>query len=440
MLESLSERLEGIFKGLRSRGYLRPEDIEATLREVRLALLEADVNFRVVKGFVGRIRERAAGQEVLQSLSPAQQVIKIVKEELTELLGGSQARLTLSPNPPTVFMMVGLHGSGKTTTAAKLALMYRRQGRRPMLVALDLRRPAAEEQLRTLGAQVDVPVALAEGLREPAQVAQKALKEARAGGRDILIMDTAGRLHVDEALMRELRQIREACAPHEVLLVADAMTGQEAVNIAQRFDQEVGLTGVVLTKMDGDARGGAALSIKAVTGKPIKLIGVGEKLEALEPFHPERLASRVLGMGDVLTLIEKAQSAYEEQEAERLAKRLLREEFTFEDLREQLRKLRQMGPLENLLGMIPGMGKALKGVQVDEKELVKVEAIINSMTPEERRNHNLLNSSRKRRIAMGSGTSVADVNRVLKQYLQMRQMLKALKKGRGLRLPKILPF
>jgi signal recognition particle subunit SRP54 len=380
------------------------------------------------------------GREVLESLTPGQQVVKIVHSELINLLGGADNRIKLSPNPPTVIMMVGLHGSGKTTTSAKLARNYRREGRRPMLVALDLQRPAAIDQLVTLGSQIEVPVHFSKEKKDPVLLAEEAVKRAKIEGRDILILDTAGRLHIDESLMSELKEVKTKARPHETLLVADAMTGQEAVNIARTFDAEIGLDGVVLTKMDGDARGGAALSIKAVTGKPIKLIGVGEKLDMLEQFHPDRLASRVLGMGDVLTLIEKAQKDYDEKEAEKLAKKIMGEAFTFEDLRDQIRKLRGMGSLENLLNMIPGMGSKLKGVKIDEKEFVRLEAIINSMTPAERANHNLINGSRRRRIANGSGTTIADVNRVLKQYLEMRKMLKMFKGGKGLRFPKILPF
>lgn len=439
MFDSLSERLEGIFKKLKGKGLLGEADIDAALKEVRVALLEADVNFRVVKDFVGSVKEKAMGKEVLESLTPGQQVVKIVHSELCALLGGSESRIKLSPNPPTLIMMIGLQGSGKTTTSAKLAKLYRGEGRRPLLVAADLKRPAAIEQLITLGSQIDVPVHYSKDARSPAALSAEAMKKARLEGRDVIILDTAGRLHIDEALMAELAEIKNQTPPDETLLVADAMTGQEAVNISKTFNERIGLDGVILTKMDGDARGGAALSIRAVTGKPIKLIGVGEKLDMLESFHPERLASRILGMGDVLSFIEKAQRAYEEKEAEQLGKKILSESFTFDDLREQLRKIRGMGSLESLLSMIPGMGK-LKGVKVEEKEFVRVEAIIGSMTPAERRNHNILNGSRRKRIALGSGTNVSDVNRVIKQYVEMKKMLKMFKGGKGFKLPKIMPF
>ncbi|MDA8171096.1 MAG: signal recognition particle protein [Nitrospiraceae bacterium] len=446
MLESLGERLEGIFRKLKGRGLLKEEDIELALKEVRVALLEADVNFRVVKDFIQSVKEKATGKEVLESLTPGQQVVKIVHAELCELLGGSQSenRIKLAPNPPTVIMMIGLQGSGKTTTSAKLAGLFKREGRRPMLVAADLQRPAAIDQLITLGGQIDVPV---HSNREPgyqgssgaAALAADAVKRARLEGRDIVILDTAGRLHIDQALMAELKEMKDSARPSETLLVADAMTGQEAVNIARTFNEEIGVEGVVLTKMDGDARGGAALSIKSVTGKPIKYIGTGEKLDMLESFHPERIASRVLGMGDVLSLIEKTQSAYNAAEAERLGKKILTESFSFEDLRDQLRKVRSMGPVENLLNMIPGMKGKLKNVKVDESEFVKVEAIIDSMTKAERKNHNLLNGSRRRRIAIGSGTTVSDVNRVVKQYVEMKKMLRMFKGGK-FRMPGIPNF
>ncbi len=446
MLENLGERLEGIFKKLKGRGLLKEEDIELALKEVRVALLEADVNFRVVKDFIAAIKEKATGKTVLESLTPGQQVVKIVHKELCELLGGSgdganiDNRIKLVANPPTVIMMIGLQGSGKTTTSAKLARLFKKEGRRPMLVAADLQRPAAIDQLITLGKQLDIPVHFTREKTSPAALSSEALKKAKLEARDIVIIDTAGRLHIDQALMGELKEIKEKTSPHETLLVADSMTGQEAVNIAKTFNEEVGLEGVVLTKMDGDARGGAALSIKAVTGKPIKYLGTGEKLEMIEPFHPERLASRVLGMGDVLSLIEKAQSAFDEAEAEKMSKKLMSESFSFEDLRDQLKKVRSMGPIENLLGMIPGMGAKLKNVKVDERDFVKVEAVINSMTPAERRNHHLLNGSRRKRIAIGSGTNVSDVNRVVKQYIEMKKMLKMFKGGKGFRMPKIAGF
>ncbi len=441
MFDSLSERLEGVFKKLKGRGYLKEEDVDVALREIRLALLEADVNFKVVKDFVSRVKEKAIGRNVLQSLTPGQQVVKIVHEELIELLGSQNEKIRLSPNPPTVIMMIGLHGSGKTTTSAKLARMFKKQGRRPLLVAADLQRPAAIEQLITLGKQIDVPVYARKDEKDPVKVAEEALSEARKGAGDIVIIDTAGRLHIDEELMTELRKVKEAVKPHETLFVADAMTGQDAVNIAKNFNEEIGIDGVILTKMDGDARGGAALSIRHVTGRPIKFMGVGEKIDMLEPFHPDRVASRILGMGDVLSFIEKAQEAVNLKEAEALQEKLLKESFTFDDLKEQLNKIRSMGPIENLLSMIPGMGKQLRNVKIDEKEFVRVEAIINSMTPEERRRPKIINGSRKKRIARGSGTSVSDVNRLLKQYKEMKRMMKMFKGKKGkFKLPRFMPF
>ncbi|RMG00088.1 MAG: signal recognition particle protein [Nitrospirae bacterium] len=445
MFDSLSERLDGIFKKLRSRGVLNEADIDEVLREIRLSLLEADVNFRVVKDFISRIKEKAVGTEVLKSLTPGQQVVKIVHEELINLLGGTSEKIQLSPNPPTVIMMVGLHGSGKTTTSAKLARHFKKQGRRPMLVAADLQRPAAIDQLVTLGGQIEVSVFHSKEEKDPVKLSKSAVTEAKKTASDILIIDTAGRLHIDDELMEQLTAIRDAVSPSEILFVADAMTGQDAVNIASSFNERIGITGIVLTKMDGDARGGAALSVRHVTGRPIKFIGVGEKIDMIEPFHPDRVASRILGMGDMLSLIEKAQETVTEQESVNLQKKLLEDAFTLEDLRDQLKKIKSMGPIENILSMIPGVGKQLKGVQVDEKEFVKVEAIINSMTPKERRNPQLLNGSRKRRIARGSGTTITDVNRLLKQYKEMKRMFKMFKKGKGKkgrfpRLPNFSPF
>ncbi|NOX20393.1 MAG: signal recognition particle protein [Nitrospirae bacterium] len=441
MFDSLSERLEGVFKKLKGRGYLKEEDVDVALREIRLALLEADVNFKVVKDFISRVREKAIGKNVLESLTPGQQVVKIVHEELIELLGSKNEKIQLSPNPPTIVMMIGLHGSGKTTTAAKLANLFKKHGRRPMLVAADLQRPAAVDQLVTLGKQIDVPVYARRDEKDPVKVSKEAIVVARNTTRDIVIIDTAGRLHIDEELMQQLKAIKEAVNPHEVLFVADAMTGQDAVNIAKSFNEEIGIDGVILTKMDGDARGGAALSIRHVTGRPIKFMGIGEKIDMLEPFHPDRVASRILGMGDVLSFIEKAQEAVSLKEAEDLQKKLLEETFTLEDLKEQLRKIRSMGPIENLLSMIPGMGKQLKNVRIDEKEFVRIEAIINSMTPEERRYPKIINGSRKKRIARGSGTSVSDVNRLLKQYKEMKRMMKMIKGKKGkFRLPRFMPF
>lgn len=439
MFESLSERLESIFKKLKGRGLLKEEDVEVALKEIRLALLEADVNFRVVKNFIQKVKEKAVGKEVLDSLTPGQQVIKIVNDELCELLGGTGSRIHLSPNPPTVIMMVGLHGSGKTTTSAKLARFFRKEGRRPMLVAADLQRPAAIEQLITLGSQIDVPVFYSKDTKDPVALCEESIKKAKLDARDILILDTAGRLHIDETLMTELKQIKDRTSPKEVILVADAMTGQDAVNIAKNFNEQIGIDGIILTKMDGDARGGGALSIKAISGKPIKFIGVGEKIDMLETFHPDRIASRILGMGDVLSLIEQAQKTFDQKEAEKLQKKIFEESFTFDDLKEQIRKMRSMGPIENILSIIPGIGK-IKNLYVDEREFVKIEAIINSMTSVERKNHNILNGSRRKRIALGSGTTVADVNRVIKQHVEMKKMLKMFKDKKGLKLPKFLPF
>ncbi len=443
MFESLAEKLDGIFKKLKGKGILKEEDVDVALKEIRMALLEADVNFKVVKEFIQSIREKAIGKEVLESLSPGQQVIKIVYDELCLLLGETNERIQLSPNPPTIIMMVGLHGSGKTTTSAKLARIFKKEGRRPMLVAADLQRPAAIDQLITLGKQLDIPVHFSKEVKNPSILCEDAIKRSKLDGRDIIIIDTAGRLHIDAGLMEQLKEIRTKVNPKEILLVADAMTGQDAVTMAKSFNEQINISGIILTKMDGDARGGAALSIRNVTGKPIKFIGVGEKIDMLEPFHPDRIAKKILGMGDILTLIEQAQQTFDQKEAERLRKTLLEDSFTFEDLREQLKKIRNMGPLENLLSMIPGMNKALKDTKVDEKEFVKIEAIINSMTPLERTNHSIINGSRRRRIAMGSGTSVSDINRLIKQYLEMKKMMKMFKKGggkKGFRLPDILPF
>jgi len=439
MFENITEKLDSIFKKLKSRGILKEEDVDAALKEVRLALLEADVNFKVVKDLIAKIREKAVGKEILESLSPGQQVVKIVNDELCELLGKSNARINLSPNPPTVIMMVGLQGSGKTTTSAKLARFFKKEGRRPMLAACDLQRPAAIDQLITLGKQLDISVFWSKETKDPVALATDAIRKAKTEANDIVIIDTAGRLHIDETLMNELKSIKKSVLPQEVLFVADSMTGQDAVNIAKQFNEQIGIDGIVLTKMDGDSRGGAALSIRAITDKPIKFIGVGEKIEMLEPFHPDRIASRILGMGDVLSLIEQAQQSYDQKDAEHLQKRILEDSFTFDDLREQLKKIRNMGPIENLLGMIPGFNK-MKNVNVDQKEFVRTEAIINSMTKKERANHNLLNGSRRKRIAEGSGTSVADVNRVVKQYVELRKMLKMFKGNKKFKLPNAFPF
>ncbi len=435
MFESLSERLEGVFKKLKGRGLLKEEDVGAALKEIRMALLEADVNFKVVKDFVEKVRERAVGKEVLDSITPGQQVVKIVNDALCELMGGGHSKINLAPNPPTVIMLVGLHGSGKTTTSAKLANNFIKDGRRPMLVALDTARPAAIDQLKTLGAQIDVPVYATQPGDDPVSIFPKALKQANLEGRDILILDTAGRLHIDDELMKELENLKKESDPKEILLVADAMTGQDAVNIAKSFNERLEIQGVILTKMDGDARGGAALSIVSVTGKPIKLMGVGEKIDFLEPFHPDRMASRILGMGDVVSLVEKAQDAVGLEDALKLEDRIKTDRFTFEDLVTQIKQIKKMGSLESILSMIPGLGKQLKGVNIDDKAFVKVEAIISSMTVRERKNYVILNGSRKKRIAAGSGTTVADINKLVKQHLGMKKMLKKLKRGKGMRMP-----
>ncbi len=435
MFESLSDRLDGIFRRLKGRGLLKEEDVVSALKEVRMALLEADVNFKVVKDFVEKVKERAIGKEVIESITPGQQVVKIVHDELCSLMGGGHSKISLAPNPPTIIMLVGLHGSGKTTTAAKLAKKFKKDGRRPMLVALDTQRPAAIEQLQSLGLQIDVPVHSTRPGDYPLNVYTEALSTANREGRDILILDTAGRLHINEDLMKELEELKERARPKETLLVADAMTGQDAVNIAKSFNDRLDIDGIILTKMDGDARGGAALSIVSVTGKPIKLIGVGEKLDFLEPFYPDRMASRILGMGDVVSLVEKAQAAVDMRDALSLEERLKKNIFTFDDLKNHINQIRKMGPLENILSMIPGVGKQLKGIKVDDKAFVKVEAIINSMTKQERANYAIMNGSRKRRIAEGSGTSVTDVNKLIKQYVTMKKMLKKVKRGKAFGLP-----
>jgi len=435
MFESLSEKLQSVFKKLANRGKLSEGDVDAALREVRMALLEADVNYKVTRDFVARVRERAVGAEVMRSLTPAQQVIKIVHEELIATLG-TPAKIDLSGSPPHVVMLVGLQGSGKTTTAAKLALKLRQAGQRPLLVAADTRRPAAITQLEVLGRQLDIPVH-SEGTRVPPPViCANALKRAGDAAYSVVILDTAGRLHIDDQLMAELEKIKRKVSPQEVLLVADAMTGQDAVRVAEEFNRRVGLTGLILTKIDGDARGGAAISIRAVTGVPIKYLGVGEKLDALEPFHPDRLASRILGMGDVLTLIEKAEAALDQEQALAMGKKLLQGEFDLEDFLRQLREVKKLGPLSQLLEMIPGFSRLKAEVtpELTDRQLKMVEAIINSMTVEERRNPRIINASRKRRIARGSGTTVQDVNILLGQFRQMQRMMKQLTSshGRGL--------
>ena len=429
--ESLSEKLNAAFKRLRGKGRLSEADIKEAMREVRLALLEADVNFKVARDFVKTVSERAVGRDVLESLTPAQMVIKIVNEQLVSLMGGENAKLNISSKSPSVVMLVGLQGAGKTTNGAKLAALQRKQNsKRPLLVACDIYRPAAIKQLETVGAQLEVPV-FQMGTINPVDIAKAAIEHAKKHGNDLVLLDTAGRLHIDEALMEELRDIKAATEPAEILLVIDAMTGQDAVNAASAFDEALGITGVMLTKLDGDARGGAALSVKAVTGKPIKFAGTGEKLDQIEVFHPERMASRILGMGDVLTLIEKAEQNLDEKKAAELTERLLQNRFTLTDYYEQLTQLKGMGSLQDIAGMIPGMdAKALAGAQFDEKQLTRTEAIILSMTKKERDDPSVLNSSRKKRIAAGSGTEVVDINRLLKQFDAMKQMTKQISKGK----------
>ena len=425
MFDSLSEKLNKTFKKLKGHGKLSENNIQDALKEVRLALLEADVNYKVVKTLVQSIKERAIGQEVLDSLTPGQQIIKIVNQELTELMGGDRQDLELTGRPPFALMLLGLQGAGKTTTAGKLALHLRKQGRNPYLVPADIYRPAAIDQLHKLGAELDLPVYPSEQSQKPEEICVDALAKAGGVGADTLIIDTAGRLHIDEELMAELVRIKEKILPVETLLVADSMTGQDAVNVAKQFNELLDITGVILTKMEGDARGGAALSIKAVTDKPIKFIGVGEKLDALEPFFPDRVASRILGMGDMLSLIEKAQEEFDEKEVLKLEKKLKKKTFDLEDFQKQLKQVKKLGSFEQILNMIPGMGqlKKMKDLKPDEKEFVKVEAIINSMTREERANHKMLNGSRKKRIAKGSGTKVHDINRLLKNFVQTKKMM-----------------
>jgi signal recognition particle subunit SRP54 len=434
MFDALTEKIEGIFRQLRGHGKLSEANIEEAMREVRRALLEADVNYRVVKAFIDRVKARAVGQEVVRSLTPGQQVIRIVHEELIRLLGDRHHALAFSNIPPTVLMLVGLNGAGKTTAAAKLGRFLKGKGRRVALVAADVYRPAAVDQLEVLGRSIGVPVFRGADGADPVSICSEALAAARNGSADTLILDTAGRLHVDEGMMAEVERIRERTSPHEILFVADGMTGQDAVNAASEFKRRLDFTGVILTKMDGDARGGAALSIREVTGVPIKFVGVGEKVDALEPFHPDRMASRILGMGDILSLVERAEQAVSAEQAAALERKLRKESFTFEDFLEQLQQVKKMGPLDQLLDMIPGAGRALKGLQVDDRSFVHVEAIIKSMTAEERRKPQVIDGSRRRRIALGSGRSVQEVNRLLKQFQQMQKMVKTLgrmKPGRG---------
>jgi len=442
MFESLSEKLEGIFKKLKGRGVLNEESVNAALREIRMALLEADVNFKVVKDFIEEVRLRAVGKEVLESLTPGQQVVKIVHDRLVELMGGTSANIKFGSRIPAPIMLVGLQGCGKTTTAAKLARLLSAE-KRVYLVSADVYRPAAMEQLAVLGRQIKAGVFEAGALRDPVKICTEALEQARREGYEVVLIDTAGRLHIDELLMQELRRIRESVNPAEILYVADAMTGQDAVNVGAKFNELIGIDGVIMTKMDGDARGGAALSLRAVVGKPLKFVGVGEKIDALEVFHPERMANRILGMGDILSLVEKAQAAIDEKTARQMQESLRKSEFTLEDFRNQLGQIKKMGPLKDMIGMIPGMGKikALKGMEPDDGELVKIAAIIDSMTKKERNNYLIIDGRRRKRIARGSGTTVQDVNRLLKNYIEIRKMMKKINSRGGVKaLMRNFPF
>src|SRR5579862_1580263 len=432
MFDNLSDKLQRVFKNLRGEGKLTAENMDAALREIRVALLEADVHFRVVKQFIEAIKEKAQGEEVLSALSPTQQVVKIVRDELIKTLGSHQSKLRMANEPPTVIMIVGLQGSGKTTTTGKLARWLSKNGHSPLMVSVDVYRPAAREQLSVISRDIKLPIY--EGTPEetkPVELARSALREARQTGRDMLLVDTAGRLHIDDQLMQELQELKELLAPTEILFVADAMTGQDAVKSADEFHKRLGITGVILTKMDGDARGGAALSIRSITGQPLKFVGVGEKFDALEPFYPERVAQRILGMGDMLSLIEKVEESIDHKQAEEMQRKLLDDDFTLADFRDQMKQLRKLGPLESLLGMMPQVGalKELKNAKVDEKEITRLVAIVDSMTAKERRNHMIINGARRRRIAKGSGTSVQEVNTLLKQYAQARKMMKSFTGG-----------
>lgn len=436
--EGLADKLSAAFKRLKSKGKLSESDIKEAMREVRLALLEADVNYKVAKEFTAKVSERAVGAEVMESLTPAQMVVKIVNEELTTLMGGGESRLASPPSPPTVVMLCGLQGAGKTTHCAKLAAMLKSKGHRPMLVAADIYRPAAIKQLQVLGSKAGVPV-FEMGTEKPVEICRAAIRRAKDYGNDFVLIDTAGRLQIDEALMEELREIKDQIGPHEILLTVDAMTGQEAVNVAKTFDEKLNITGVILTKLDGDTRGGAALSVRSVTGKPIKFAGVGEKLEDLEVFHPDRMASRILGMGDVLSLIEEAQLKIDQKEAEKMSRRIMQNKLDFNDLLAQFAQVKKMGPIKNILNKFPGMEKQLKDVEIDDRIMDRTAAIILSMTPEEREKPSLINPSRKRRIAAGSGMQVEDVNRLLKQLEQMQKVVKQMG-GKNMKRKMRLPF
>ena len=438
MFDTLSDKLQATLGDLRGHGKLSEEALSKAMREIRLALLEADVNFQVVKGFVARVRERAAGAEVTKSLTPGQEVVRIVHEELTAIMGQGGSKLAFAGRPPTVILLAGLQGSGKTTAAAKLALLLRREGKAPALVAADLQRPAAIDQLEQLAKQIQIPVHVDKSAKDPVAVVKEGIEQARAQGRDTVILDTAGRLHVDEEMMDQLARVRGAAKPHNVLLVLDAMTGQDAVNVAEAFSKTVDFDGIVLTKLDGDARGGAALSVKAVTGKPIKLASTGEKLDQLEYFHPDRMASRILGMGDVMTLIERAEAAAEKDEQAEMEKRLLQGRFTFDDFLQAYKMMRRMGPMKNVISLIPGLGKQLQGVNVDDRELGRVEAIVLSMTAEERSHPEIIKGSRRARIAAGSGTTVQQVNQLLAARKQMEKMMKQFGRGKTPNLQSIV--
>ncbi len=430
---SLADKLSSAFKNFRSKGKLTESDVKSGMREIKLALLEADVNFKVVKDFINKVTERAVGSQVLESLVPAQQIVKIVNEELIELMGGTQAKISIAPAPPTVIMMTGLQGAGKTTHAAKLAAHFKKQGKKPLLVACDVYRPAAIKQLEVVGGQIGVPVFTMGDKISPVEIAKAGVEHAKKNGFDMVFVDTAGRLHIDEEMMQELRDIKSRVNPTEILLVVDAMTGQDAVNVAQSFNDLLDITGVVVTKMDGDTRGGAVLSVRYITGKPIKYVGTGEKLDAIEPFHPDRMASRILGMGDMLSLIEKAEQAFDEKKAAELEQKLRESKFTLTDYLEQFEQIRGMGSMDQLLGMMPGVkGLDLKDAKVDEKQIDRMEAIIRSMTVKERENPEIISASRRKRIALGSGTSVEDVNRLLKQFEQTNKLMKQLSQGKGI--------
>lgn len=430
--EGLSTRFQEITRNFKGKVRVTEADLKEMLREVKLALLEADVNYKIVKEFINRVQEKALGQDVLKSLTPGQQIIKIVKDELVEILGGTEAKVNFTPNPPTVVMLVGLQGSGKTTTAGKLANLFRKQGKKPLLVACDIYRPAAIQQLKVVGAQLNIPVYSDETSKDVVHIARVAMNEAMSKMNDVVIIDTAGRLHIDEQLMEELKSLRKNVKPHEILLVVDSMTGQDAVNVAQSFNDSIGIDGVILTKLDGDTRGGAALSVKEVTGKPIKFVGVGEKLNELEEFHPDRMASRILGMGDMLSIIEKAEETFNEEEAIALEKKLKKEQFDLDDYLEQIKKIKKMGSFSSLLKMIPGMNK-VKDLKVDDKEFVKIEAIISSMTKKERKNTKILNASRRKRIAQGAGVTVTQVNKFMESFEVTQKMMKKLKTEKGMK-------